>query len=72
MFAITTAANDQIQVQVICLMAAIICLGTLGIYLTVSRLTRLLQALSTLHRHAGPKASSRRAWRKTGSARLRN
>ena len=44
---ITTAANDQIQVQVVGLMVAIILLGTLGIYLTVSRLTRPLRQLST-------------------------
>ncbi|RGR69560.1 HAMP domain-containing protein [Holdemania filiformis] len=47
MVAITTAANDQIQVQVVGLMVAIILLGTLGIYLTVSRLTRPLRQLST-------------------------
>ena len=45
--AITTAANDQIQVQVVGLMVAILLLGTLGIYLTVSRLTRPLRQLST-------------------------
>ncbi len=47
MVAITTAANDQIQVQVVGLMVAILLLGTLGIYLTVSRLTRPLRQLST-------------------------
>lgn len=47
MVAITTAANDQIQVQVGGLMVAILLLGTLGIYLTVSRLTRPLRQLST-------------------------
>ena len=47
MVAITTAANDQIQIQVVGLMTAIILLGTLGIYLTVSRLTRPLRQLST-------------------------
>ncbi len=47
MVAITTAANDQIQFQVVGLMVAIILLGTLGIYLTVSRLTRPLRQLST-------------------------
>ena len=47
MVAITTAANDQIQVQVVGLMVAIILLGTLGIYLTVSRLTRPLRQLAT-------------------------
>ena len=31
MVAITTAANDQIQIQVVGLMTAIILLGTLGI-----------------------------------------
>ena len=47
MVAITTAANDQIQVQVVGLIVAILLLGTLGIYLTVSRLTRPLRQLST-------------------------
>ena len=47
MVAITTAANDQIQVQVVGLMVAILLLGPLGIYLTVSRLTRPLRQLST-------------------------
>ena len=44
---ITTAVNDRLQVQVLAMMVAIIILGILGIYLTVSRLTRPLRDLST-------------------------
>lgn len=47
MIQITTAVNDRLQVQVLALMVAIIILGILGIYLTVSRLTRPLRDLST-------------------------
>ena len=47
MIQITTAVNDRLQVQVLALMVAIILLGILGIYLTVSRLTRPLRDLST-------------------------
>lgn len=47
MIQITTAVNDRLQVQVLALMVAIIILGILGIYLTVSRLTRSLRDLST-------------------------
>ena len=47
MIQITTAVNDRLQVQVLALMVAIIILGLLGIYLTVSRLTRPLRDLST-------------------------
>ena len=47
MIQITTTVNDRLQVQVLALMVAIIILGILGIYLTVSRLTRPLRDLST-------------------------
>ena len=47
MIQITTAVNDRLHVQVLALMVAIIILGILGIYLTVSRLTRPLRDLST-------------------------
>lgn len=47
MIQITTAVNDRLQVQVLAMMVAMIILGILGIYLTVSRLTRPLRDLST-------------------------